>query len=224
MKNNPDKKTDRGATAAIPRKALETLLGGFEMYSDMTRRLLEVTRPSSQTGSEEEMQKRLEAFMEIFQELFELLPPSMKIFNEAESAMGPLDAWQRFVKSTPAASLPMMQLSREIELLADHWQAGTLKLFNDWNDCLRELAGSYQAALSRGDDPRRLWITSMTSYEKFYNALIEARFSFVTEHMKALFKVLQSFLTEASPPAMASQKRFRKKESVRGRESGGKEK
>jgi hypothetical protein len=219
MKN--DKKNKAETNGAIPgsRRTMEMLFSGLEIYSAMTQRLLGITRPSSQQNSEKEIRISQEALVKSFQDLFELLSPYMKKAGCTESAVVSFEAWQEFIKSFPLTSLPMPQLYRELKVLADNWQTGTHKLFNDWNECQQELAASYQAALSRGEDPKQLWISSTASYEKFYNALIEARFSFVMEHMKALFKMLQSFLPEESPIATVVQEKTDKEESTKGRKT-----
>ena len=202
-------------TLPIPKQALEMLYSGFEKYSSMIQRLMEITKPQLQNSTEAEINVRQEALIRNFKELFELLSPYIKAYKGKEAVMESFESLQQFMKSAPSASLPVPQLCRELKMLADNWQMGTQKLFNDWNECLQELAGSYQESLSKGEDPRQLWINSMASYEKFYNALIEARFSFVTEHMKTLFKILQTFLPEEIPPGTTVQEKTGKDASVK---------
>ncbi len=211
-------------TLPIPKQALEMLFSGFEKYSSMIQRLLDITKPPLQNSREAEINVRQEALIINFKELFELLSPYVKAHQGKETVMESFESWQQFMKSAPSAPLPVPQLCRELKTLADNWQMGTQKLFNDWNECLQALAGSYQESLSKGEDPRQLWINSMASYEKFYNALIEARFSFVTEHMKALFKILQTFLPEEIPPGTTVQEKTGKDASVKSRKTNKKEK
>lgn len=211
-------------TLPIPKQALKMFYSGFEKYSSMIQRLMEITKPPLQTSSEAELNARQEALLRNFRELFELLSPYIKAYKDNEAVTESFESWQHFMKSAPSASLPMPQFCQELKSLADNWQVGTQKLFNDWNECLQELAGSYQESLSKGEDPRQLWINSMASYEKFYNALIEARFSFVTEHMKALFKILQSFLPEEIPTGKAVQEKTGKDASEKSRKTNRKEK
>lgn len=86
-------------------------------------------------------------------------------------------------------------------------QEDCLKLFNDWNKCLKRVAEASLASQKKGSDKEQLLKVCILSFQEFFETLMHSRYNLVAELIKAYFKYWQSFFVVERDPAASGKRK-----------------
>lgn len=134
--------------------------------------------------------KASEAFIKSLQDMGTNIPGGISSWEEV------FRQWHNLVKLAAVNPEPLQMSLKEFSLLCKTWRKGSLKLFDEWNDCLTRLADTCRKAGTEKNNAQQVMKACLVSYEEFFEKLRKARFSFATEQMKAYFGFIRSFLPD----------------------------
>jgi hypothetical protein len=147
-------------------------------------------KEEQRAAASEYYRKATESFIKSLQDMGTNIPEGISSWEEV------FRQWHSLVKLATVNPEALQRSLEGFSLLCKVWRKGSLRLFDEWNDCLMKLADTCRNASKEEDDTQHVMKACLMSYEEFFDKLRKARFSFATEQMKAYFGYVKSFLPE----------------------------
>lgn len=145
-------------------------------------------REEQHAAASEYYRKAVESFIRSLQDMGAGIPGGISSWEEV------FRQWHGLVKLAAVNPEALQRSLEEFSLLCGTWRKGSLRLFDEWNNCLIKLTEACRSAGQGEDDAQHVMKACLVSYEEFFDRLRRARFSFATEQMKAYFGYIRSFL------------------------------
>lgn len=146
------------------------------------------SREEQHAAASEYYKKSVESFIKSMQDMGANIPGGISSWEEV------FRQWHNLVKLATVNPEALQRSLEEFSLLCKVWRKGSLRLFDEWNNCLMKLVEASRNAGKEEDGTQHVMKACLISYEEFFDKLRRARFSFATEQMKAYFGYIRSFL------------------------------
>jgi hypothetical protein len=127
----------------------------------------------------------MEAFLKAFPE--SALPEKLAPWNDV------IDLWRQIMKMTARNPMDLQKGIDGFTSVYNICQGDYLKLFNDWNKCLKRVAEASLESQKKGSDKEQMLKVCILSFQEFFETLMHSRYNLVAELIKAYFKYWQSF-------------------------------
>lgn len=141
----------------------------------------------------------MEAFLKAFPG--SALPEKLAPWNDV------IDLWRQIMKMTARNPLDLEKGIDGFASIYNICQEDCLKLFNDWNKCLKRVAEASLASQKKGSDKEQLLKVCILSFQEFFETLMHSRYNLVAELIKAYFKYWQSFFVVERDPAASGKRK-----------------